>query len=227
MLDESVPADFQKILGTNYPIVDSRETATINFGEVDGRVSPVSRRVIYDFSTLDNSYTISLCSDFIAIKTEKYERWERILNHIEVATEALLACYIIPHFSRVGLRYVNVIDKRALNLESTSWKDLVRASALGLLGDDEVRPNDICEQSATTILSLSQGRVAVRSGVAISDGEKYHKFVIDSDFFSESPAQSEADASRLLAYYNKSARNAFRWFIQERLHQALEPGGIE
>lgn len=222
-LDESVPADFQRALGREYPAVNSRETAAFVVGGSEASTSPVSRRVIYDFSTSDNEFTISLCSDFLAIKTTKYERWEVLVAHIENAMKALRASYEVPFFNRVGLRYVNVIDREKLGLSGRPWIELIRESAMGLLGDAGIVGDDVVEQSATTLLSLEHGHVAIRSGVHVVADNNTKHYVIDSDFFLESPIASEADAFELLSYYNSGARNAFRWFIKEALHDALEP----
>ncbi|ASP19999.1 sporadTIGR04255: family protein [Antarctobacter heliothermus] len=222
-LDESVPADFQRALGKTYPTVDSRETATFRVGGGDATSSPVSRKVVYDFTTRDSKYTISLCSDFVAIKTESYERWEDFFSHIKNAVGALRGAYDIPYFSRIGLRYVDVIKREDLGLADTSWSELIRESALGLLGDDEIENEKIVNQHSTTLLALTRGFVAIQSGIVVGDSGQ-NNYIVDSDFFFDTPTEDDADAYELLAYYNKAARNAFRWFIKERLHDAMEPG---
>jgi uncharacterized protein (TIGR04255 family) len=224
-LDESVPADFQKSLGKTYPNIASREMATFRVGGGDTPSSPVSRRVVYDFTTRDSQYTISLCSDFVAIKTNNYEGWEIFFPHVLSAVRALRHSYDIPLFSRVGLRYVNKIDRELLGLKDTSWPELIRSSALGLLGDSEIDGKEIADQHSTTILHLDRGAVAIQSGIYIG-GSGQKNYLVDSDFFFEKPTEEDKDVYDLLTYYNNAARNAFRWFIEEQLHDAMEPGDV-
>lgn len=222
-LDDSVPANFQKSLGRSYPSVESRQTVTFHIGNEEGTAPPTSRRVIYDFSDRDRQYTISLCSDFLAVKTVRYTRWETFLSHIQCAISALRSSYDVPFYSRLGLRYVNIIKRADLGISDVPWTDLIRGSALGLLGDGDIPIDSIIEQSSATVLSIGNGRVAIRSGINIADDGTTKNYVVDSDFFFDSPMEKDEDAYRLLAYYNGAARNAFRWHIKPRLHDAMEP----
>ena len=223
LLDREVPFEFQSTIGKDFPIVDSREEVRLSISESGIGSTPMNRRQIYDFSTGDRKFTISLCSDFLAVKTNSYERWESFHRVIENSLHALTHSYDIPHFTRIGLRYINVIDKSEIGLVDASWTDLLRTPALGLLADDDIPLGDVGEQSSTTLVRLNYGKVAVRTGLNLSDPAEPPRFVVDSDFFFEDQVEGVERAIDILGSYNRAAGNAFRWFITDRLHRQLEP----
>lgn len=224
LLDERVPADFQKTLGKGYPHVETREVANFSFSVPGGTSLPFEKKVIYDFISPDRAYVVSLCSEFIAFRATKYVCWEDFFAHITAGVAALYASYTIPNISRVGLRYVNVIDRDGLGLGSERWDDLIRNAALGLMGDADLPANDIVDCASSTVLRLTKGSVVVRNGPFLEIGAKPIKYVIDADFFYDQPIDDIKEAFSLLGEYNAAARNAFRWFIKEKLHDALVSG---
>ncbi|KRS11213.1 hypothetical protein XM53_16610 [Roseovarius atlanticus] len=137
--------------------------------------------------------------------------------------KALLSNYEVVHFKRIGLRYVNIIDRDELGLKDETWSNLLRTRALGLLADQDIPINDVTEQATTTVIKLNEGKVAVRTGLSFVNNEEKPQFIVDSDFFFEEQVEGAEDAIRILGSYNRAAGNVFRWFITDRLHNHLEP----
>lgn len=222
-LDERIPAEFQTILGADYPYVETREVAELTIQR--GADATASKRIFYDFSTLDRRYTITLSSEFVGVRTVSYDRWDTFLPHIQGALAALEKSYSIPFFTRIGLRYVDVISRRTLGLEGSNWSDLIRNSALGLLPEKAVPVASVLELSTAIALSLdSGGKVAIRTGFGKSEATADEVvFIVDSDFFEEESVKGSADAVALCSRFNRSAGKAFRWIISDTLHEALGP----
>lgn len=223
-VDDRIPAHFQIILGENYPFVETKDVFQFNLGE-----SSQMRRTHYDFSTSDKRYTVSLSSDSISISTNKYERWENFSSHIKHAVACLLKVYSVPIFTRVGLRYIDVISRKALSLESERWSELIQSSALGLLHENAVPIDDVIELNHTYIFKLGDiDKVMLRTGLGKTEktGDEVI-FVVDGDFFRDEPVKGLNDALSVLVDFNKSAGWAFRWIIHKRLHDALGPRPAE
>jgi uncharacterized protein (TIGR04255 family) len=222
-IDDRIPADFQTALGAEYPFVETREVVQFNFGE-----SNQVKRTHYDFSTDGRTYTISLSSDALVITTSKYERWEIFIAHIEHATKCLSSVYSVPIFTRIGLRYIDVISRELLGLREERWSNLIRPSALGLLYEDAVPIEDVIELSAAHIFKLNEcDKVMLRTGLGRTEGTGDEiVFVVDGDFFRDEPVKSLSDTLAILAEFNKAAGSAFRWIIDRRLHDALVPRHI-
>jgi len=223
LLDERVPVAFQKEVGDSFPNVETRETSNVVVSGGGIPLPNIDRRIIYDFKSQSGDFVVSLCSDFIAFRSTEYRRWEDFFAQVKLGVESLYRCYSIKYISRVGLRYVNLIDRRRLGLDGHYWRDLVRESMLGLLADPDIETKAIAGFGAATKLDLEVGSVVINSGLHSESDTENPKFVMDCDFFLEGPTGNLHDAYKLLEDYNKSARNAFRWFIEEPLHQALKP----
>lgn len=222
-LDERIPVEFQEIIGADYPFVDTREIAQFTFGPV-GDIAPV-KRLQYDFITEDRQYTITLSSESITVATQNYQRWENFISHLKTALAALNKSYSLPLFTRVGLRYIDIISRANLGLEGEMWSELIKASALGLLSEKDIPIKDVIELSAATVLRLEQGgKATIRTALGKSEktGDETI-FVVDSDFFEEHPVKGIDDAIKICTRFNKSAGRAFRWIIHDRLHDALGP----
>ncbi|WP_417733485.1 TIGR04255 family protein [Roseovarius sp.] len=221
-IDETVPAGFQRDLGQDYPKASTRvsQTFQINGGPSDAR--PPAQRTLYDFQNEPEDIRVTLASDFLAISSPDYIRWESFEKHVLAAMEALLKNYPVVSFTRVGLRYVNLIDRDKLGLEVT-WDQLIRRSALGLLADDEVPLGDLTEHSNTSIFRLKDGMLALRQGLRLKDGKPDGSYLIDSDIFTDQGVATDGNVTDLLRGYNTTARNAFRWLITQQLHERLGP----
>lgn len=222
-LDERIPAEFQSKLGKSYPFVETREV--VQFGIALNSDFTPSKRVHYEFTTEDRAYTITLSSEHISIATRKYERWETFSYHINSALEALTQSYSVPLFTRVGLRYVDIISRSRLGLEHARWGNLIRTSALGLLSEDEMPISSVAELSLATLVSLDGGgKATIRTGLGkTEDTSDETVFIVDSDFFEENALKGAADAIAVCTRFNRSAGRAFRWIIRDELHNALGP----
>ncbi|MBY0612134.1 MAG: TIGR04255 family protein [Beijerinckiaceae bacterium] len=222
-IDEQIPVEFQKQMGRNYPFVETRDVVPLIIPSATE--NNITRRLVYDFETEQKDYKITIASEFLSVSTKKYVRWEDFLPHIVAGLAALKNVYSPPFFTRVGLRYVDVISRTRLGIHDCKWSELIRISALGLLADPDVPTEDVNELSAGTLLSLGDDRhVAIRSGLGQTEETGFEAvFIIDSDFYCELPLKDTNHVISLCSDFNKSAGRAFRWFLNEKLHQALGP----
>ena len=222
-VDDRIPAEFQYVLGGDYPFVDTRDVVHFNFGETNQ-----VRRTNYDFLTADKRYKVSLSSDALSISTNDYERWEKFVVHVQHAIECLSKVYSVPVFTRVGLRYIDVISRHKLGIKDERWSELIRSSALGLLHEDAVSIDDVIESSAAYVFKIGEkDKLMLSTGLGKSSktGEEII-FVVDGDFFRDEPVKGFSETLTILERFNKSAGSAFRWIILERLHQALGPKSV-
>lgn len=226
-LEERVPAEFQARLGADYPLVEMREGFHFNLSMGEDAIKPVTTRFKhYDFLPDDRSTKITLTSEFIAVSTLAYRRWEIFEAHILRALDALSASYSIPFFSRVGLRYVDVISRQKLGIPQTRWSDLIRRSALGLLAEDEVPVEDVAELNAATVVELDNGgKATLRTQLGQHEAAGSERvFIVDSDFFLEEVrVKGTNDAIDVCQRFNRTAGRAFRWLIRDELHARLDP----
>lgn len=233
------PADFQDKIRTHYPILEERIQAGVQFpndvpDEIKQLLLPVaaagsSGKRAYDFTSEDGVWTVSLTSDFVALTTTNYTRWEEFRNHLQIPFDALVDVYAPAFFSRVGLRYIDVIKPSLLDIEDIEnkrcWDELLKPHIAGELNDDAIS-SAVKEKFSNTIIALSDDNGIVRLQHGIStDPSDEEMYTIDSDFFTEKKVDID-DTFNVLDKFNQNGRRLFRWCITDKLHQAMVPKPI-
>lgn len=222
VLEERVPAEFHQFVSKRLPVVEVRHSLPVTLG-IAGHGQEISPgKAIYDFQSRDRKYKLSLSSDFIALSTTKYTRWEEFSAHLFEALEAFHNIYAPIYYSRVGLRYQDKIIKRDLGLTDKPWAQLVAHWCLGPLGSNDIDPHSVLNLQNFFQLRLPNGRVSVRISFSQEGGEE-DSMIIDNDFYEEGVIEYGTHIQELLQDYNSSARRAFRWIISDFVHDALGP----
>jgi len=177
----------------------------------------------HEFSSEDGQWKITLSRTFIALTAKKYERWEKFNEKLNKPLEALFEIYSPSYFTRIGLRYIDVISRSDLNLKGVAWSDLLKPFLLGLLSTSEIR-DSVRNYQSTYEIALDDQESAVRLIASLGDkvdtGEQ--SFVIDSDFFIAKRTEIK-DAVEKLRYFNMRASRLIQWCMTEKLYRALEP----
>lgn len=192
---------------------------------VDSLSLAVNRR--FQFKTLDKLWTISLSRNFIALETSRYVKWEEFREYIQLALMALVESYKVQYFTRVGLRYVNVIDRSALDLQNREWHELLEDFIVGPLAlqDDSIR---VAEHQGIFLIDLDSpvDVVRIRHGLieSTSNADAPSVYVLDNDFFTRADTLTEVDnVIGKVNGYNIQNRWLFRSCIKQRLHTAMGP----
>ena len=234
-IDTEVPSAFQEVVRHEFPIY--RQTSDDVMGglpdsmtqglpaEIRELMAWSSRR--HQFSSRDKSLTVSLTRDFIALESRQYTCWEDFIEILQSLVDALITVYQPAYVTRIGLRYRNVIDRRALGLEKFSWSELMDDSVLGPLGRVETS-TIVQEHGGRSLIRLNEKVDYVRmeyGQVNDSGGDSSnHLFLLDNDFYTDREMQSDVrDIVSRLNCYNRLNGRLFRWCITERLHDAMEP----
>lgn len=177
----------------------------------------------YEFSSEDGQWKINLTRTFIALSTDRYEVWEDFKQKLDIPLKTLINVYSPSHFSRIGLRYRDVIQRSVLDLDGVSWTDLLQAQILGVLADSDIG-NSVQNLESVYEISLPDGESTVRISTQLTQDRNAGEvcYVIDSDFF-KARKTSTNDVIGKLDYFNQHAFRLFRWCITERLHKSMEP----
>jgi uncharacterized protein (TIGR04255 family) len=228
----SEPAAFQEEIRGEYPFYrrDDEPGIPPDMATVLRRlrVAVSSPRVTHRFLNQeeDATATVSLTADFVALSTTAYTRWEEFRREILRVKEALETIYLPAPYTRIGLRYQNVISRNALALEDYTWGDLINPEMLGLLGSPELaqRVHATTTEAEVRLDEVVGAVVKLRHGLGeTEDGEDV--YLIDADFSTTERRESD-DVIRCLDVFHRTAGNLFRWSIRERLHEALDPAPV-
>jgi uncharacterized protein (TIGR04255 family) len=187
----------------------------------------VSNKKSYNFSSIDKQWIVTLTHDFIALTTTRYTRWEEFKGYFQRPFNALVSEYRPAPFSRVGLRYQNVIRRSRLGIDEINWSQLLKPYIAGILTVPELDDHLLegARQIVEIKLSDNDGKVTLRHGLARDNDNKEICYLIDSDFYTENIGGS-GNVLKRLDLFNRRARRLFRWCITDNLHQAMEPRPI-
>lgn len=219
-IQEGPPANFQEAIRGNFPLFKMRSERAI--AVASGRPASRSATRIYDFYMDDQSYTVSLSQKFLAVSTNTYTSWGDYRPHLEKSLLALFEVYKPSFLTRIGLRYLDLIDREVLGLGSTPWAALIRPSICGAVAE-EAFATSVRETNTMTEMDIGEGATArLVAGTAREEDTERVAFLIDADIYNDT--RQVSDVGTTLSYFdrfNQEAGNLFRWCIQAPLAEVL------
>jgi uncharacterized protein (TIGR04255 family) len=225
-IDTEPPATFQEHIRSDYPFYKNRPALKLAEGmppEVAGMLAPLGGQMAHHFTSQDEKWTVALTRDFLALTCRNYDRWENFLAHLKGPLDGLQDVYAPAFYTRIGLRYRDVIRRSALGLENAGWADLLQPWVAGAFGSPVVAA-DVEHSANELLIRLPDGpsHVRVWHGINFDEVAKETCYVIDADFFNDQQTELSHALNRL-DFFNKQAHRLFRWCIKESLHNAMEP----
>ena len=224
-IESQPPADFQEYIRGTFPLFQRVQ------GMANQQVPPEFLRiaglseasVTYHFRTEDELNTLALTSNSISLTCDKYERWEQFRDLIGRAIKNFEEIYKPSSYTRIGLRYINVVSRDAINLQERPWSALIRGELLGELVDPLWEQRTFEARSQIRLrMSHDSGAIFLQHGIGSVDGSQETVYVIDFDFYKEAKTEVGSGLAVLEKFHDRSGR-AFRWCITDELHQALGP----
>ena len=180
----------------------------------------------YNFASSNKAWTVTLSRGFIALTTKDYSTWRDFYGRFERPLDTLIKLYSPIHFTRVGLRYQNVIRRSRLGLEGVSWSELLSEHIAGIYAAPDFDRERIQGTRSVAEIQLNDdcGIVRLNYGTVQNSSSAEVGYLLDSDFFVENIGTGDKDhVITRLAQFNQKAARLFRWCISEQLHAAMGP----
>lgn len=180
----------------------------------------------YAFSTEDRSSSLTLTSQSFALMTKKYRRWDDFSALLRQPLALLLNIYKPAFFTRIGLRYKNVIDRDRLGARNESWSTLFRREIAAELSIPEMASNaqDVRRMLRLKLTDAGEAML-LQHGLITVPGRNDPCYILDCDFYTNERTEVNR-ANDALAKFNDTAWRTFRWTISDRLHHLLEPAEV-
>jgi len=233
-IETKIPDEFQESIRGDFPEFQVRQEPIVQIApdvqkevptEFLQRIMP-SQTKNYEFLSKKGDWKVNLTRTFIALTANEYRRWEEFKEMFAAPLNALTRIYEPAYFSRIGLRYIDIIRRSVLGLNEAQWCDLLDSHILGLLGRPDVQ-NDIQSFEAKYEVRLSDTSSTVRITTALVQSPDNDEtcFMIDSDFHNAEKTDI-GYAIPKLDYFHERATNLIQSLITERLHTAMAPEKI-
>lgn len=226
----NVPAAFQDAIRAEFPQYSARkEMAAPKITGTPGNFQLENQQatVNYQFTSADGVWRVNLTSKFISLACSKYSCWEDFAARLDKPLAAFIKTYKPSYFERVGLRYVNIISRKDLELEGTPFKELINSCYLGILAEEDIQENGTSRCSMDAELAIRGGcRAKIHAGPGmmkkngVQDPEV--KFIFDQDLFMTGKLALNLSAGALQTLHAQ-AYAIFRGAITDTLHDSMEP----
>ncbi len=229
-IEANIPAQFQEAIRAEFPVYAvHKEAPPPKMSNLGGRLSiqtPVQTNN-YQFSTEDGVYRVNLTSKFISLACNRYTCWEDFAAMLDKPLAAFIQIYKPAFFERVGLRYLNFFDRKALDLEDVPYRELLQPQYVGILADEEAQEGAAGRSTVDAEIGLRGGcRMKLHAGPGMvrtpAMSQEVPRFVFDEDLFMPGKVPVNLSAPTLHMLHSQ-AYSIFRGAITETLHDAMEP----
>jgi uncharacterized protein (TIGR04255 family) len=221
------PARFQEAIREEYPLYERQAgfSAPPEIAEMlsQFQVGSPGEAVRHHFSTPDSTRSITLTPQFLAVSERSYTEWGDLKREIERARQALEAVYQPAFYTRTGLRYQDLIDRKLVGLEDHPWRDLLNPAVSGYLGEPSFA-EQVSESAASVLFSDSEAPdtfVRLQHGLSTREEEPNNLlYSIDADYHTLRRLDG-GSVRDVLDRFNKEAGNLFRWSTSDLFRDAL------
>ncbi|PSB02810.1 TIGR04255 family protein [Merismopedia glauca] len=226
------PVEFQDELRLQYPLFETvRTQLPLEISNVWQQLGlPQQNEVAYSFKSEDQRWNLSITKDFIALATFSYERYEPFKQRLEKALEIFERIYKPSFYTRVGLRYQDLVIRSKLEIEDKNWSELIAKNIASELYDPELS-SSIETVTKNLILNTENGKINFNHGlVTVKEAQQNSNeiaYLFDADFYTEQKIEGNGDVWNILSQFNQSARRLFRWSITDTLHNAMQPQPVD
>ena len=221
------PADFQERIREDFPQY-ARKQDVLPPQIVNGKPEPQPPVTNYHFLSQDGRWKLNLTKDFIALSTLSYPGWEEFARMLDKPLAAFIQLYKPAYFQRVGLRYLNIVSRTALDLEDVSWRELFTPAYLGPMAEADLAEDRVVncacdtqfklDSSCTAKIHAGIGRLKTNIPNAPQDPEV--KFILDMDLSMSGNTPCGLAAPALETLHGHSTR-IFEGAVTDTLRQAM------
>ena len=233
-IEAETPAEFQERIRGHYPLYrrvmaagqlpTDLPASVRNLVHSMGAAGPVQHL----FEDQGRKWSVTLSRESLALKTTRYTRWEDFRGRIDFVRAGFEAVYRPASYTRLGLRYVDIVRRSILGLTDVAWSELLKPYLAGELATQELGDSiDSLSRQLHCRLNGENCFLTLKTAIALAEpampgASKEKCFLVDSDFHTHGPTEL-ANVANTLNTFNRASGNLFRWAIQPRLRDALGP----
>jgi hypothetical protein len=178
---------------------------------------------VYLFGDENKEGKIILTNESVALSEPSYKGWESFTKRFDLVRSTLEDVFSPVFYTRVGLRYVDVVDPLELGIDQPdSWAQYFRSEVLGLAAVGDLLGTGVKAAKTETQISLDlsvASSVAIRTAIVRPTNTKEEKrdaFKFDADFSAEGKVLRDQSPTNSLRCLNPNS-----WLQAENLKAEL------
>lgn len=226
IIDSEKPASFQNKIYSSFPFYEENNSNIKeliigpHLGEPQINDSNIKN---YIFLSQDRKTRVILNNSSLTITTVDYKSWSDFSATCFNISDIFVEIYKPLFLNRIGLRYINVIERSYYNIKDEEWNKLIKPEFLGphlISGDSSTRIFNIISESldkATGIITKEQYSLVKTN---TDTGEIC--FLADADYILSNRIDTLNIRDFFALLHNKSL-NYIERFVTEKLLILMEP----
>lgn len=211
------PKAFVSALRRDYPTLELSNQVTLNLG------AGTETNYAHVLRSAKHEWSVTLKSSALVVEAQRYRGYPEMLRRIEQVVEAAKDVIDSDFFTRVGLRYVNLVTVPNGTGSIHEW---INPALVGSLVGQGF--NGVAEFSGRLLLSKDDGGLLLQHGVKhkpLKAGESFPKdylpdYVIDIDGYRNEVAV--ADVTMALNRIHDQVFSLFDWSLADKAKLALK-----
>lgn len=212
------PKSFVTALRRSYPKLELAKEVSIGLGDA----MPSAHSHILRSKNM--SWTITLKKDSIALETSRYSFYKDLRERVEELLSAISPVIDTDYFTRIGLRYVNLVVTDG-KTQLSEWINPV------LVGVTETGFNGISESAGRLGLHTEGGGCLLQHGIKAKESDQSHlevsnsipNYILDIDSYREDV--TSIDALDVLDEMRQQAYSLFSWSLGPKGKEHLLKSG--
>jgi uncharacterized protein (TIGR04255 family) len=203
-------AAFQDRIRVRFPRYETHDSQQVEIGASGITVKDLE--TIHKFQSLDNSEATSLGTTSFSLEYVNHEGREQLFSDVSLVIDALRDTYspIVP--TRLGLRYVNIIQRKQVEEDlqrKLDWSDLL-SSGFSAVPSGIASLDNETSYGVEVSSPCHHGKMTVRYGVLPEslNGVKGQHFRLDTDRFIDTDLKLD-DVPRMLEDFSSDIFNVF------------------
>jgi uncharacterized protein (TIGR04255 family) len=191
-------ADFQERVRARFPVFLEGTSELVSFKPPD-QVN-VRKEKQFSFRKDDGSTSILLGLAALSLENRRHLGHRPFLEEVKLAVDALVEVYQPINPLRLGMRYINIIDRERISEDlgrEVDWGELVAEDFLRMPAD----LNDLRDTQFSSEISsrVDGGALTLRFGM-LSDKEDHVHYRFDTDRYVEAPFEVSTVMERLYGF---------------------------
>jgi uncharacterized protein (TIGR04255 family) len=208
-IGQKLRTEFQESVRSRFPFFEIEQPTVLT-------TSTQLLPVVYHFRDLEKVRTLTLSQDFFAVSTTQYTDWSNFLDDLRFGAQATIDVYKPEIATRIGLRYVNMLNTVSTGV--TNFSEILSMLQPKLTTVFTITELGELTQGITRLFTQQSGySFALLSGIVTE--EEFPSFVLDIDHYTELSQELKIESLlELCEQFHVSIYNAFRWcFLLDNL----------
>lgn len=194
--EQRLPGTIIKALRKSYPTVDTGSEFTVGAGGS-------STSTVHIMRSMKGGWAVSFKPSAITLEVQNYPGYAELRRRVVEVIEATSSAIDSDFWTRIGLRFVNVIDRGD---PAAGW---VNGQLAGPLGAGVFK--SVAEYSGRLASLTEDGGFLLQHGLKIEPGQEFPAYVLDVDCFRNSISVDQT--VKEMDDMHDQAFNIFEWSL--------------